>query len=268
VTDGTTFGAFFGCTHDHRSDTEQVGRGRLPGNYFLCVQSLRPKLMATTLRTAGWNPNAYGACLVAAYVICEERRWDGLRCFKWPMLLDPRLTLWLGISSLFAFRLDCARAGAAAALRAADKGAIRVVLAMMWRRPVCFLLMGNRFCPVFQRWPADPKQVHGRVRPDSDASSRALPVIRFFGGGICSFRVGEGRSRHSALCFLPMSELWASRALDFFSWGGFFVGLLFAYRCTGQRAALVAWSVCSPTRPFRRAGDGIAAFISGTGGLS
>jgi O-antigen ligase len=80
--------------------------------------------------------------------------------------------------------------------------AIRLVLAALVGAPCLLLLMGNRFLPVFEEMASRPKQVQGRFDLIHDAF-QAFVLHPFLGGGIGSFRLGEGEIAHnSAMWFL------------------------------------------------------------------
>jgi len=149
------------------------------------------------------DPNAYGGLLVAAYVICEGASLGSAPLFKGPTLWVSRLTLLLGI--LFTFSRSAWLALALSLVLLCllrIRAAIRLVLAAVVGAPCLLLLMGNRFLPVFETMASRPKQVQGRFDLIHDAF-QAFVLHPFFGGGIGSFRLGEGEIAHnSAMWFL------------------------------------------------------------------
>ena len=149
------------------------------------------------------DPNAYGGLLVAAYVICEGASLGSAPLFKGPTLWVSRLTLLLGILFTFSRSAWLALILALVLLCLLQiRAAIRLVLAAVVCAPCLVLLMGNRFLPVFETMASRPKQVQGRFDLIHDAF-QAFILHPFFGGGIGSFRLGEGEIAHnSAMWFL------------------------------------------------------------------
>ena len=157
------------------------------------------------LRLSGMllDPNAYGGLLVAAYVICEGASSGRAPLFKGATLWLFRLTLGLGILFTFSRSAWVALIGALLLFCALRTGvAIRIALTALLAAPCLFLFMGRRFLPVFEEMASRPKQVQGRF----DLIHAALEAFTrhpFFGGGIGSFRLGEGEIAHnSAMWFL------------------------------------------------------------------
>jgi O-antigen ligase len=137
--------------------------------------------------------------------------------------------------------------------------AIRVVLALMVAAPCLLLLMGNRFVPVFQEMASRPKQVQGRFDLIHDAL-QAFARHPIFGGGIGSFRLGEGEIAHnSAMWFLAdFGIVGLTALLGFLGW--FFLKGWFAYRFAPVREqALVLGLLLAHTAMFGLA-MGIEAF--------
>jgi O-antigen ligase len=189
------------------------------------------------LRLSGMllDPNAYGGLLVAAFVISEGASLGRTPIFKRPMLWLSRLTLGMGI--LFTF----SRSAWAALLLALlllcalqTRVAFRLVLAGIIGAPCLILLMGNRFLPVFEEMASRPKQVQGRFDL-IHAAFQAFTRHPLLGGGIGSFRLGEGEIAHnSAMWFLAdFGIVGLAVFLGFLGW--FFVRGWFAYRFAPAR---------------------------------
>ena len=189
------------------------------------------------LRLSGMllDPNAYGGLLVAAFVISEGASLGRTPIFKRPMLWLSRLTLGMGI--LFTF----SRSAWAALLLALlllcalqTRAAFRLVLAGVIGAPCLILLMGNRFLPVFQEMASRPKQVQGRFDL-IHAAFQAFTRHPLLGGGIGSFRLGEGEIAHnSAMWFLAdFGIVGLAVFMGFLGW--FFVRGWFAYRFAPAR---------------------------------
>ena len=149
------------------------------------------------------DPNAYGGLLVAAYMICEGASMGRTPLFKGITLWVCRLTLLLGILFTFSRSAWMALALSLLVLCALQtREAIRLVLAGLISAPCLLLLMGQRFLPVFQEMASRPKQVQGRFDLIHDAY-QAFARHPILGGGIGSFRLGEGEIAHnSAMWFL------------------------------------------------------------------
>jgi putative inorganic carbon (HCO3(-)) transporter len=181
------------------------------------------------------DPNAYGGLLVAAYVICEGASLGRSPLFKGPTLWLSRVTLLLGI--LFTFSRSAWMAlGLALVLLCAlqIRVAIRLVFAAAVSVPCFLLLMGNRFLPVFGEMASRPKQVQGRFDLIHDAF-QAFAQHPILGGGIGSFRLGEGEIAHnSAMWFLAdFGVVGFIVLLGFLGW--FVVKGWFAYRFAPAR---------------------------------
>uniref|UniRef100_Q01WX4 O-antigen polymerase n=1 Tax=Solibacter usitatus (strain Ellin6076) TaxID=234267 RepID=Q01WX4_SOLUE len=190
------------------------------------------------LRLSGMllDPNAYGGLLVAAYVILEGASVGPEPLFKWPTLWVSRVSLLLGI--LFTFsRSAWVALGLALVLLflVQTRAAIRLVLGGLIGAPSLLLLMGQRFVPVFEEMASRPKQVQGRFDLIQDAF-QAFSLHPFFGGGIGSFRLGEGEIAHnSAMWFLAdFGIVGLAVLLGFLGW--FFAKGWFAYRFAPVRA--------------------------------
>ncbi len=190
------------------------------------------------LRLSGMllDPNAYGGLLVAAYVILEGASLGPAPLFKGPAIWLSRLSLLLGI--LFTFSRSAWSALALALLLLCllqTRAAIRLVLAGLLGVPCLILLMGQRFVPVFQEMASRPQQVQGRFDLIHDAF-QAFSLHPFFGGGIGSFRLGEGEIAHnSAMWFLAdFGVVGLAVLLGFLGW--FFAKGWFAYRFAPSQA--------------------------------
>jgi O-antigen ligase len=188
------------------------------------------------------DPNAYGGLLVAALVICEGASFGPQPLFKAPMLWFSRLTLFLGI--LFTFsRSAWSALGLSLLVMCAlrTKLAIRLLVAGLIGAPFVYLMMGDRFVPVFKVMASRPNQVQGRFDLIHDALA-AFSSHPFVGGGIGSFRLGEGEIAHnSAMWFLAdFGIVGLILLMGFIGW--FFVKAWFAYRVasSSKRPLIVA----------------------------
>ena len=149
------------------------------------------------------DPNAYGGLLIAALVMSEGASMGPAPLFKGPTLWLCRLTLGMGL--LFTFsRSAWTGLGLALLLLCVIqmRTAVRLILAGVIAAPCLLLLMGNRFIPVFEEMASRPKQVQGRFDL-IHAAFDAFTGHPFLGGGIGSFRLGEGEIAHNtAMWFL------------------------------------------------------------------
>jgi putative inorganic carbon (hco3(-)) transporter len=198
--------------------------------YFFGVAN--PFTRYSGMRLSGMllDPNAYGGLLVAALVICEGASLGRTPLFSGPTLWLSRLSLGMGILFTFsrsawvglalAFLLLCA---------IQTRMAVRLVLAGAIGAPCLLLLMGNRFIPVFEEMASRPKQVQGRFDL-IHAAFQAFTSHPFLGGGIGSFRLGEGEIAHNtAMWFLAdFGIVGLTVLLGFLGW--FFAKGWFAYR--------------------------------------
>jgi len=198
--------------------------------YFFGVEN--PFARYGGLRLSGMmlDPNAYGGLLVAALVICEGGSLGRAPLFKGPILWLFRVTLGMGI--LFTFSRSAWIALVLALLvfcAIRIKAAIRLLLAAIIAAPCLFLIMGSRFLPVFEEMASRPKQVQGRFDL-IHAAIHAFTQHPFLGGGIGSFRLGEGEIAHNtAMWFLADFGIAGLVVLlGFLGW--FFVKGWFAYR--------------------------------------
>jgi putative inorganic carbon (hco3(-)) transporter len=203
--------------------------------YFFGVAN--PFTRYAGLRLSGMllDPNAYGGLLVAALVICEGASMGRAPLFRSPTLWLSRLTLGMGILFTFsrsawvglalAFLLLCA---------IQPRLAIRLVLAGAAGAPCLLLVMGHRFIPVFEEMASRPRQVQGRFDLIHSAF-QAFTRHPFLGGGLGSFRLGEGEIAHNtAMWFLADFGIagWTV-LLGFLGW--FFAKACFAYRLAPVR---------------------------------
>jgi putative inorganic carbon (HCO3(-)) transporter len=237
-----------------------LGVGAFLAAYFFGLAN--PFTRYGGLRLSGMllDPNAYGGLLVAAFVICEGASLGRAPLFKGGTLWLSRLTLLLGI--LFTFSRSAWMALALALLLLCalqTRVAIRLVLAGLVGAPCLFLLMGHRFLPVFEEMASRPKQVQGRFDLIHDAL-QAFTRHPLVGGGIGSFRLGEGEIAHnSAMWFLAdFGIVGLTVLLGFLGW--FFAKAWFAYRFAPAREqSLVLAILLAHTAMFGLA-MGIEAF--------
>jgi len=189
------------------------------------------------LRLSGMllDPNAYGGLLVAAFVISEGASLGREPLFRGATLWLSRLTLAMGILFTFSRSAWVALLLALLLLCALQtRVAFRLVLAGIVGAPCLLLLMGNRFVPVFEEMASRPKQVQGRFDL-IHAALQAFTRHPFLGGGIGSFRLGEGEIAHnSAMWFLAdFGIVGLAVLLGFLGW--FFAKGWFAYRFAPAR---------------------------------
>ena len=228
--------------------------------YFFGVAN--PFTRYSGMRLSGMliDPNAYGGLLVAAFVICEGASLGRAPLFKKPTLWLCRLSLGMGI--LFTFsRSAWVGLGLALLLVCAiqTREVLRLVVAGAIGAPCLLLLMGNRFIPVFEEMASRPKQVQGRFDL-IHAAYHAFTGHPFLGGGIGSFRLGEGEIAHNtAMWFLAdFGIVGLTVLLGFLGW--FFVKGWFAYRAAPVRGqSLVLALALAHTAMFGLA-MGIEAF--------
>lgn len=181
------------------------------------------------------DPNAYGGLLACAFAACEGA------CVGPSPLFRPR-TLWLfrgtlGMGLLFTFSRS-AWIAFALALLLLSAIHIRAGIRLLSGGLICaggvFLLLGQRFVPIFQEMASRPKQVQGRFDLIHDALQSFLqhPLV---GGGIGSFRLGEGEIAHnSAMWFLAdFGPLGLAALLGFVAW--FWVKCWSTYRLAPPR---------------------------------
>jgi putative inorganic carbon (hco3(-)) transporter len=149
------------------------------------------------------DPNAYGGLLVAALIIIEGSSWGPSPLFRRTTLWISRLTLGLGILFTFSRSAWVALTVALCLLVCAQaRVAGRLVMALLVAAPITLLFMGRRFLPLLETMASRPKQVQGRFDLIHDAFL-AFSNHPLLGGGIGSFRLGEGEIAHnSAMWFL------------------------------------------------------------------
>jgi O-antigen ligase len=176
------------------------------------------------------DPNAYGGLLAAALVICEGSSWGRYPLFTGWVLWLSRVTLSLGL--LFSFSRSAWSAVGLGFLLLSlirFRVALRFLTAIVVGAPLLFLVMGQRFVPIFEVMASRPQQVAGRFELIRDAfdAFRQHPVL---GGGIGSFRLAEGEVAHnSAMWFLAdFGVIGLAVFLGFVAW--FFAKGWFAYR--------------------------------------
>jgi putative inorganic carbon (hco3(-)) transporter len=206
------------------------------------------------------DPNAYGGLLVAALVICEGGSFGQAPLFKKPMLWLSRLTLALGI--LFTFsRSAWVALGVALLLLCLiqTRVAIRLVGAVLIGAPFLLLFMGSRFVPIFEVMANRPKQVQGRFDLIQDAL-QAFTLHPLLGGGIGSFRLGEGEIAHnSAMWFLAdFGIVGLAVLLGFVGW--FFAKGWFVYRHAPTREQPLALALLLAHAAMFGLAMGIEAF--------
>ncbi|HWB85980.1 MAG TPA: O-antigen ligase family protein [Bryobacteraceae bacterium] len=214
------------------------------------------------LRLSGMllDPNAYGGLLVAAFVICEAACLGRAPLFKTPTLWFCRLTLGMGILFTFSRSAWVALSLSLLLLCAVQaRVAVRLSLAAIFGASCVYLLMGQRFLPIFEEMASRPKQVQGRF----DLISAALQQFShhpFLGGGIGSFRLGEGEIAHNtAMWFLADFGIGGLVVLlGFLGW--FFMKGWFAYRCAPAREQAVALSLLVAHTAMFGLSMGIEAF--------
>jgi putative inorganic carbon (HCO3(-)) transporter len=204
--------------------------GGFLGAYFFGIANPFTRYGGQRLAGMLIDPNAYGGLLVAAFVMCEGASLGRAPLFRGPTLWLCRLTLALGI--LFTFSRS-AWVGLALALMllcaVETRSAVRLALSAAIAAPCLLLFMGNRFIPVFEEMASRPKQVQGRFDL-IHAAYQAFTSHPFLGGGIGSFRLGEGEIAHnSAMWFLAdFGIVGLMVLLGFLGW--FFAKSCIAYR--------------------------------------
>jgi hypothetical protein len=207
-----------------------VAVGGFFGAYFFGFSNPFTRYGGLRLTGTLLDPNAYGGLLVAALVICEGASYGPAPLIGSPQIWIARLSLGLGI--LFTFSRSAWVAFGSALLvlcvvRA--RTAVRLVLGGVAAAPCLFLLMGPRFVPVFEIMASRPRQVQGRFDLIHSAlhAFAAHPLV---GGGVGSFRLGEGSIAHNtAMWFLAdFGIVGLFVVLAFLGW--FFVKAWHAYR--------------------------------------
>jgi putative inorganic carbon (hco3(-)) transporter len=189
------------------------------------------------LRLSGMllDPNAYGGLLVAAFVICEASSLGRAPLFKGLTLWISRLTLGMGILFTFSRSAWIALVLALLFLSAVQtRAVIRLALTGAVGGLSLLIVMGHRFVPIFEEMASRPKQVQGRFDL-IHAAYQAFTLHPFLGGGIGSFRMGEGEIAHnSAMWFLAdFGIIGLTVLLGFLGW--FIAKAWFAYRFAPTR---------------------------------
>jgi O-antigen ligase len=189
------------------------------------------------LRLSGMllDPNAYGGLLVMTLVLIEGSSHGPDPLFRKTGLMTARLTLALGI--LFTFsRSAWSALGLSMLVFAALRPwrVARLLFGGLLCVPFVLVLLGRRFVPLFAEMASRPKQVQGRFDLIHDALE-AFARHPLFGGGIGSFRLGEGSIAHnSAMWFLADFGIAGLTVfLGFLGW--FFVKGWSAYRSSNER---------------------------------
>jgi O-antigen ligase len=119
--------------------------------------------------------------------------------------------------------------------------------------------MGHRFIPVFEVMASRPKQVQGRFELIQDAF-QAFRQHPFLGGGIGSFRLGEGEVAHnSAMWFLADFGIGGLAVLLAFV-GWFFAKSWFAYRFAPAREQMLVLALLLAHTAMFGLAMGIEAF--------
>jgi putative inorganic carbon (HCO3(-)) transporter len=209
--------------------------GAFLGTYFFGIPN--PFAHYEGLRLSGMllDPNAYGGLLVVTLVLIEAASYGPAPLFQKKALLASRVTLALGI--LFTFSRS---AWVAVGLAMIVFGALRpwavgrLLVSGLVGAPCLFLLLGQRFLPIFEAMASRPKQVQGRFDLIRDGLA-AFGHHPFIGGGIGSFRLSEGEIAHNtAMWFLAdFGIVGLSVLLGFLGW--FFVKGWTAYRFAPAR---------------------------------
>jgi O-antigen ligase len=181
------------------------------------------------------DPNAYGGLLVMTLVIIEGSAHGPGALFQKTGLIAARLTLGLGI--LFTFsRSAWSALGLSMLVFAALRPwrVARLFLGGLLCSPFLIVMLGRRFVPIFEEMASRPKQVQGRFDLIHDALA-AFARHPLFGGGIGSFRLGEGSIAHnSAMWFLADFGIAGLTVfLGFLGW--FFIKGWSAYRSSPER---------------------------------
>jgi len=230
------------------------------GTYFLGIEN--PFARYEGLRLSGLllDPNAYGGLLAMTFVLIEAASTGPAPLFGKKVLLVSRVTLGLGI--LFTFSRSAWLAlGLALAVSCAIRPRIagRLFLSGLIGAPCVFLLLGRRFLPIFEEMASRPKQVQGRVDLIHDAIA-AFVRHPLFGGGIGSFRLGEGEIAHNtAMWFLAdFGILGLSVLLGFLGW--FFVKGWLTYRLAPARERSVILALLLAHTAMAGLAMGIEAF--------
>jgi putative inorganic carbon (hco3(-)) transporter len=214
------------------------------------------------LRLSGMllDPNAYGGLLAMTLIIVEAASWGPAPLFHETTLWVSRLSLGLGL--LFTFSRSAWMALGLALLLLCllrIRVAGRLILAGAFGAPCLLLLMGQRFVPIFEEMASRPKQVQGRFDLIHDAFADFIQHP-LFGGGIGSFRLGEGEIAHnSAMWFLAdFGIVGFTVLLGFLGW--FFLKGWSAYRFAPTREQPIALALLLAHTSMIGLAMGIEAF--------
>ncbi len=228
--------------------------------YFFGITT--PFVRYEGLRLSGMllDPNAYGGLLVVTLVVVEAASWGSEPLYRKTAVWISRLTLGMGI--LFTFSRS---AWVALSLALVLFGILRprvagrLLGAGLIGAPCVFLLLGQRFLPIFEEMASRPKQVQGRFDLIRDAFA-AFTHHPFVGGGIGNFRLSEGEIAHnSAMWFLAdFGIVGLTILLGFLGW--FFVKAWFAYRHTPPTEQPVALALLLAHTAMFGLAMGIEAF--------
>ncbi len=228
--------------------------------YFFGVTTFFVRYEGLRLSGMLLDPNAYGGLLVMTLVIIEAASWGPAPLFRKTAVWISRLTLGMGI--LFTFsRSGWVALGLAIVLLGVLRPwvAIRLLGAGLIGAPCVFLLLGQRFLPIFEAMASRPKQVQGRFDLIRDAFA-AFAHHPFLGGGIGNFRLSEGEIAHnSAMWFLAdFGIIGLTVLVGFLGW--FFVKGWFAYRLTPPAEKPVALALLLAHTAMFGLAMGIEAF--------
>jgi putative inorganic carbon (hco3(-)) transporter len=237
-----------------------VAVGGFLAAYFFGVTNPFTRYGGLRLSGVLLDPNAYGGLLAMTLIIVESASWGAAPLFSGTFLWLARSTLGLGI--LFTFsRSAWVALGLSLLVFCAvrTRVAARLIVAGMVGAPCLFLLMGQRFLPIFQEMASRPKQVQGRFDLIHDAYADFVqhPLL---GGGIGSFRLSEGEIAHnSAMWFLAdFGIVGLAVFLGFLGW--FFVKGWCAYRFAPVREQPVALALLLAHTSMLGLAMGIEAF--------
>jgi len=237
-----------------------VAVGAFLAVYFFGIAN--PFVRYEGLRLSGMllDPNAYGGFLVVTLMMLEGSSFGTAPLFRKPTLWFSRMTLCLGI--LFTFsRSAWVALGLSLILFVALRPLIagRLILAGAIGAPSLLLLLGTRFLPIFEVMASRPQQVQGRFDLIHDAfeAFKQHPIL---GGGIGSFRLGEGEIAHnSAMWFLAdFGIVGLILLLGFLGW--FFVKGWYAYRFAPAREQPIALALLLAHTAMFGLAMGIEAF--------
>jgi len=234
--------------------------GAFLGTYFFGIPN--PFTPYEGLRLAGMllDPNAYGGLLVVTFVLIEAASYGPAPLLQKKALLASRVTLALGILFTFSRSAWVALGLATVVFGALRPWAVgRLLVSGLMGTPCVFLLLGQRFLPIFEVMASRPKQVQGRFDLIHDGLA-AFARHPFIGGGIGSFRLSEGEIAHNtAMWFLAdFGIVGLSVLLGFLGW--FFVKAWTAYRLAPAREQPVVLALLLAQTAMVGLAMGIEAF--------